>query len=143
SGRAEGCITEDVSKVGMMNWYGPGYHVIYGSFQKILGDSPSLFIHLHFAFALLAAIGIYLMPMPVGPKLLATNIIVFSQQFTAYIFTYFPETVHILFAVILINILLRIYQANDSRNRSRLVFMFVTLVLIVTIVRVTTIFWLA
>jgi hypothetical protein len=141
--RAEGCIAEDVSRIGMMNWYGPGYHIIYGAFQSLFGNSPTLFIHLHFLFALLAAFGIFLLPLPIGPKLLAANIVVFSQQFAAYIFTYFPETLHILFAVILINILLRIFQNRDAKRRAKLVFAFAALVLVMSVVRVTTIFWLA
>jgi hypothetical protein len=140
--RAEGCIAEDVSKIGMMNWYGPGYHLIYGSFQKLFGDGPALFIHLHFVFALLAAGGLFFLPLPTGPKLLAANTLVFSQQFNAYIFTYFPETLHLLFAVVLINVLFKIQHARNE-EKAGLVVGFVVLVLIMTLVRVTTIFWLA
>ncbi len=52
--QAESCITEDVSPVGQINWYGPGYSVVYGMLRLLFGDGLSVTIWVHFALALLA-----------------------------------------------------------------------------------------
>lgn len=141
--QAEGCITEDVSRIGRMNWYGPGYHLLYGSMRNLFGDSPTLFIQLHFAFALLTVLMVFFLPVPVENKLLIANALVSTQQFASYIFTYFPEALHLLLALVLILLLIFIHRSNGPGERNRYVTLFIIMVLILTIVRVTTIFWLA
>ena len=141
--RAEGCITEDVSRIGRMNWYGPGYHLLYGSMRNIFGDSPTLFIQLHYAFALLTVLLVLFLPVPVENKLLIATALIFTQQFTSYIFTYFPEALHLLLALVLILLLIFIQRSNGAAERNRYVTFFIIMVLILTIARVTTIFWLA
>ena len=141
--QAEGCITEDVSRIGRMNWYGPGYHLLYGSMRSLFGDSPTLFIQLHFAFALVTVLMVFFLPVPVEIKLLIANTLVFTQQFTSYIFTYFPEALHLFLALVLIFLLILIHRSKHVGEKNRYVILFITLVLILTIVRVTTIFWLA
>ena len=141
--RAESCITEDVSRIGRMNWYGPGYHLLYGSMRNIFGDSPTLFIQLHYAFALLTVLLVLFLPVPVENKLLIANALIFTQQFTSYIFTYFPEALHLLLALVLILLLIFIQRSKGAAERNRYVTFFIIMVLILTIARVTTIFWLA
>ena len=140
--QAEGCITEDVSRIGRMNWYGPGYHLLYGSMRNIFGDSPTLFIQLHFVFALLTVLLVFFLPVAVESKLLIANALIFTHQFTSYIFTYFPEALHLLLALVLILLLISIHRSKAG-ERNRYVTLFIIMVLLLTIVRVTTIFWLA
>ena len=141
--QAEGCIAEDVSRIWKMNWYGPGYHLFYGTFKKILGDSPVLFIQLHFVFALITVALVFLLPQSTEIKLLIANALVFTQQFTAYIFTYFPEALHLLFAILLILLLTSVYHAKTTPERNRRIALFIAIVMIISIARVTTVFWLA
>lgn len=58
--QAESCINEDVSPIGKFNWYGPGYNVVYGSLQQIIGQSNTLFIKFHFVLGLLTLVAILL-----------------------------------------------------------------------------------
>lgn len=140
---AEGCITEDVSRIGKMNWYGPGYTVIYGLLRTLLGDHTTLFIQIHFAFAWMTLLVIFLLPASGENQLLIANSLLFTEQFASTIFTYFPETFHHLLALILILLLLLIHRSKSANQRNLLVTVFIGLVMVLTMCRVTTIFWLA
>lgn len=141
--QAEGCITEDVSQIGKMNWYGPGYTVIYGSLRNLFGDYTTLFIQIHFAFAGMALLIIGLLPASGENKLLIANSLLFTEQFASTIFTYFPETFHHLLALILILLLILIHRSKSASQRNLLTIVFIGLVMVLTMCRVTTIFWLA
>lgn len=141
--RAEGCIAEEVSRIGQMNWYGPGYAVFYGSLLSIFGDIPTLFIKLHAASALLSLMLIFALPISGEQKLLMATITTFTQTFTAYIFTYFPESFHFLVAIVLIFFLLKVHQETEKRRQRPWEICFVLLVLVAILFRVTYVFWLA
>ena len=141
--RAEGCITEDVSPIGQMNWYGPGYYFVYGSLRTLFGDHSTLFIQLHFAFALLAVLLIYFLPGKSENKLLIANALVFTWQFTGYIFTWFPETLNLLMAILMILLVVGIKKAENHKYKNYLTFIFIGVVLTFALCRVTIIFWLA
>jgi hypothetical protein len=140
--RAEGCIAEDVSPIGQMNWYGPGYPFIYGTFQSVFGDHPTLFIQLHFVFVLISLAMIFLLPISLESRLLASIALLFTEQFTAYIYTYFPETLHGWMSVVLLLLLVHAYQAEAKAKRN-LIIAYTALVLVFTLSRVTIVFWLA
>lgn len=140
--RAEGCITEDVSRIGQMNWYGPGYAVMYGASQDFFGEDPTLFIKIHFVLALLSITIIFFIPSSLESRLLFCSALLFTEQFTGYIFTYFPESIHLFFAIIFILLITLIYQAKDVRKRNLYVTIFIGLVFAVVLLRSTAIFWL-
>ena len=137
---AESCNFEDVSKVGMFNWYGPGYNATYGSLQLLFGHYWSLFIRFHFALALGVILMILLMPGRWEEKLLVASSLLISETFTNYIFSYYPELLHTFFSAVLIMLLVQIYRKTEKRS---LIVLYVALVLLFTLFRVTTIFWLA
>ncbi len=141
--RAEGCIAEDVSRMGQMNWYGPGYSLLYGSLRNMFGDHVVLFIQLHGVFALITLVLIYFLPSSTENRLLMASAIVFTNAFTAYIFTYFPESLHFLLAMILILLLLRIHQSKNDGHRRLYVMGFIVLIMVSILLRVTYVFWLA
>lgn len=142
--RAESCISENVSRIGEMNWYGPGYSIMYGAMRLMFDQSPSLFIKIHFTFALITIILIlFFLPISLEDRLLSGSILIFTEQFTGYIFTYFPESFHLLIAVIFTLLIIKIHQSTDGNMKNRFIIIFIMLVIVVSLSRVTTIFWLA
>ncbi|CAN5458145.1 hypothetical protein BH10BAC4_BH10BAC4_15810 [soil metagenome] len=139
--RAEGCIAENVSRIGEMNWYGPGYSIIYGAAKKFFGDSPALFIKIHFVWALFTLAIIFLLPVSLEDKLLSGCVLLFAEQFTGYIFTYFPESFHLLAASVFILLIVLIDQSRDQRKGIIYAVIFTGLALFMVLFRVTAIFW--
>jgi len=140
--RAEGSINEDVSRVGQMNWYGPGYTIFYGSLRAIFGDAPYLFVWINLVLAMLTLGLVYFQNGNSENKLRMTNALAFTWQFSAYIFTYFPETLNLLVAMVLVLLLLRLNETNDLKSRSKIILIYFTVVLIFILCRVTFVFWL-
>lgn len=140
--RAESCIEENVSRIGEMNWYGPGYSVIYGTSKMLFGNSLSLFIKIHFVLALISILIIFFLPVTLENRLLSVSVLIFTEQFTGYIFTYFPEPIHILASIVFILLLIIIYKTNEANKRNVYITAFIILTMVVVPMRVTAIFWL-
>ena len=140
--RAQGSINEDVSSIGQLNWYGPGYAAFYGSMRRVFGEAPYLFIWIHFVLALVTLGLIYFLPGPSESKLLMANSLVFTWQYSAYIFTYFPESLNLFMALLLILLLFKINEQDDPGRRMKFVFIYLGMVMIFILCRVTFVFWL-
>jgi hypothetical protein len=138
--QAESCIAEDVSKVGKFNWYGPGYNVVYGTLKMVFGNANSLFIRFHFVLACLILVIVFLSHLPMEDKLLLAGILLISEQFTVYIYSYFPELLHLFFSTALVYVLWQIYRQQST---PRWISLFLMLVLAFSLCRITTIFFLA
>lgn len=136
--RAVDCNTEDVSKIGQANWYGPMYSIFYGGIAKIIGLHTYNFLFIN----LLCFAGILLLVWrSVSDKearymLLASILALYP--FISYLFTYFPETLELLFAVILSFKLHKIFTEDASGKR---IIQFVLLVMFFALFRITSIFW--
>jgi hypothetical protein len=142
--QAESCITEDVSPIGQFNWYGPGYNAVYGSLKKLFGSHHSLFIRFHFFLAMLILVLVFLLPRSLEDNLLTAAIFLITEQFTCYIFSYFPELLHLCFATILVFLLVIIYRREQEGNPTiSLVTTYLIVVILFSLCRITTIFWLA
>ncbi|MCX8492450.1 MAG: hypothetical protein ORN54_15440, partial [Cyclobacteriaceae bacterium] len=142
--QAESCITEDVSPIGHFNWYGPGYNAVYGSLKILFGSYNSLFIQFHFALAILILILVLLLPGSLEDNLLTAAIFLITEQFTFYIFSYFPELLQLCFATVLVFLLIVIYRKEQNGKLTiSLVTIYVSAVVLFSLCRVTTIFWLA
>lgn len=142
--QAESCINEDVSPIGKFNWYGPGYNAVYGSLLRMAGSSNALFIKFHFVLAVLTIVVVLLLNLPWESKLLAASILLTTEQLTCYIFSYFPETLHLFFSALLVIVLLQLFrQQNEEHPNTIWVVLYVSLILIFSLCRITTIFWLA
>ncbi|MFZ6013259.1 MAG: hypothetical protein ACOYXT_23150 [Bacteroidota bacterium] len=141
--QAEGCIEEMVSAIGSMNWYGPGYSVIYGLLTKVFGEAPARLIQFHFGFALIALLVILTFPTSLEKRLSIAIALVLTEQFTLYIFTYFPETLIILLAVVLTFFLYQAHEAKENKVRNYYLAGFALVTLLASLCRVTCIFWLA
>jgi hypothetical protein len=142
--QAESCIDEDVSPIGKFNWYGPGYNAVYGSLLRTAGPSNALFIKFHFVLAVLTILVTLFLNLPWESKLLAASILLITEQLTCYIYSYFPETLHLFFSSVLVITLLQLFRKqNDERPNTVWVVLYVSLILIFSLCRITTIFWLA
>ncbi len=142
--QAESCINEDVSPVGQLNWYGPGYNVVYGSLKILFGSANTLFIRFHFFLALLVLVITLMLPNPIEENLLTASIFLITEQFTCYIFSYFPELLHLFFSIVLVFLLEVIYRKEkEDKLTVSLVTIYVAAVLLFSLCRITTVFWLA
>jgi hypothetical protein len=141
--RAESCIDENVSRIGQVNWYGPGYNIGYGLVFKIFGVRPALFPWIHYFLALASLAIIFLCPISLESKLLCALSLSIAPQFGMYVFTYFPETLNLFLATVLSCLLVLVYVNEDEQKKQRLVIVFVVAVFILMLFRITFIFWLA
>src|SRR6185295_16433543 len=117
--------------------------VFYGSLHRIFGDAPYLFIWIHFVLALVTLGFIHFLPGATESKLLMANALAFTWQFSAYIFTYFPESLNLCLALPLIILLFKINALREPGPRMNLVVVYFVLVMIFMLCRVTFVFWLA
>jgi hypothetical protein len=141
--QAESCIDENVSRIGKMNWYGPGYNVVYGTVFKITGTHQAVFPWFHFILAM-GMIGVlFLFPVKLELKLLVAIGLSVTQQFCVYIYTFFPETLVLFLAVVLTLLLLLCYYTEDEKRRKVFILTFIGLTLLFMLCRITFIFWLA
>lgn len=142
--QAESCITEDVSPIGKFNWYGPGYNVVYGYLKVLFGSPNSLFIRFHFLLAILILVLVFFLPNSLEDNLLTAAIFLITEQFTCYIFSYFPELLHLFFSIVLVLLILIIYRREKQEKIGvPIITIFVGAVLLFSLCRITTIFWLA
>jgi hypothetical protein len=141
--RAEGCIEENVSAVGQMNWYGPGYNVVYGTLFKITGIQPAAVPWFHFLLAMGILIVVFFLPIEWEFRLVLVICLFATQQFCVYIYTFFPETLILFMATVLSFLFCKIDRTDNERRRRIYVFTFVICVLLFTLCRITFIFWLA
>lgn len=140
--QAESCIWEMVSPIGSMNWYGPGYHIVYGTLFKVFGNHPAVFPWFHLFLAAASIALIFLCPIPLESRLLAALSFLLTPQFSAYIFTYFPESLNLFLATFLTYMLTLLFTANDPRRRMIVTIAFVVAVAACMLCRITFIFWL-
>lgn len=140
--QAESCIDENVSRIGNMNWYGPGYNVVYGSLFKIVDHHASIpWFHFTLAMGLLGLL--FLLPVGLDSRLLVAIALSVTQHFCVYIYTYFPETLILFLATILTVLLARLYFTKDEKSRKIYLITFIACTLLFMLCRVTFIFWLA
>jgi hypothetical protein len=123
------------SLIGGFGWYGPMYNMLYGLLPKIFGWSSvsNLWIHL-----ILYGTIIYILGFSDWLKLLDKKVLLLgflcSYAVVPFLFSYFPELLHVLFGIVLFVFLMRAHQSRQS------FMMFVLLVCLFTLFRVTFIF---
>ena len=133
------CINEDVSKILQTSWYGPFYHIFYGGIAKIVGFNNYYFVIVHFLLILFSLVIFSSLNISTEKRLLLFVAFLAAPGALSYIFTYFPESLHLFFSAVLTFVLTKIYQQPEVR---KYVAMFVMLVLFFVLFRVTSVFWL-
>jgi hypothetical protein len=140
--QAAGCNLEDVAPIGKINWYGPGFHVIYGTLFKIFGTSPVVFPLFHFFLAILCLVMIVKIPVALELRITFALAFALSQQFLSYIFTFFPETLVLFFATILTVLLYYQSTSENEKGKRIAIALYVLLCFTFSLCRITFIFWL-
>jgi len=133
--KAPEAIEENRSRLGEFNWYGPAYHLIYGSLAKIFGLGNKMFFSFHLTVFFIGILLLLIFPITNQDKGLLGTLFVCSHFFTPFIFTFFPETIHVTAAILLL------YTFTKSFESSRYVKWFLILVLLFILLRVTFVFW--
>lgn len=140
--QAESCIEEKVSLIGNMNWYGPGYHIVYGLLFKIFNHHSATFPWFHVILGLATIATIFVFPIRMEFRLITAIAVLFSHQFNVYKFTYFPENLVFFLATVLTLVLLKVYTSEGNAKRNYYV-LFIVLACLFMLLRVSFIFWLA
>lgn len=133
------CINEDVSPILQTAWYGPFYHLFYGSIAKVFGYNHLNFVITNFILVLLSFLLIFKSKLSINTKLISCISILAADSILKNVFSYFPETLHIFFAIVLILILVRLYYQEENKRN---LWTYVLFVLLFSLFRVSTIFWL-
>lgn len=137
--KAAFCVNEDVSKILQTNWYGPFYHIFYGGIAKIFGFNNYFFLIVHLVLILFSIYILFRLNISLEKRILILVAFLSAPGTFSYIFTYFPESLHLFFSVILVFLLTKIYQQPEVR---KYIILFVVFVLFFTLFRITSIFWL-
>jgi hypothetical protein len=122
------CINENRSIIGEYNWYGPGYALIYGGIAKI-------FVAINYALFILCLFLIWKLPFTKIKRLLFLAIFLSTYASFSFVFTFFPEELNLLFALLLLVLFARI-KCNKS-----LLIPYIILIFVFSLVRVSFIFW--
>lgn len=142
--RAPLCMLEDVSKIFGANWYGISYNIFYGTLYKIFGEYSIIFIIMNVVFIALSFLLILKLHISSYDKTFAMEMLLLSYPFMIYTFMFFPEILHIFLALLQFFLLFRIYQIHASGgNYRRPLILFITLSVLFSMFRVTSVFWIA
>ncbi|HTA83598.1 MAG TPA: hypothetical protein VK783_11705 [Bacteroidia bacterium] len=137
--RATECNTEDVSKLGQCNWYGPMYNIFYGSIARVFGMHNYNFLIINLACFLSIVLLIAYSTLNQEVKLLIICSLLALHSVITYIFTFFPETLELLFSVILSLKLVDI--ATETKTKNKTILTYILLILFFSLFRVSTVFW--
>jgi hypothetical protein len=130
------CISENRSPVCECNWYGPFYHIIYGSIAKIIGFNKTYFIFFHYLLFMISLILFWFLPLNKIKRLIFISIYISTYIAFAFIFSYFPENLCLVLSVILLLIFVRIQIKFNN-----LIYLFILLILLFSLIRITNVFW--
>jgi hypothetical protein len=136
STKSVGCINEERSKIGEFNWYGPFFHLLYGSVLKMTkGNYGSIFF---FNIILLVTIFIKLNFRYNDSNLnsVLLNLGIFSlTPVSLYTQNYYP----VCFFVFINLVVLRFYL--EAHFKPEKLMLFLAIVLLCTTIRITYFFW--
>lgn len=123
------------SKLGGFGWYGPMYNILYGIIPFIFGWSftSNLWVHLILYVVILYILVFSRLFSHVNKSVLLITFLC-SYTFIPFLFSYFPELLHVLFGILLYVFFIR----ADKNPRS--FGYFILFVMIFTLFRVTYIF---
>lgn len=136
--RATECNTENVAKVWQCNWYGPMYYLFYGGIAKIAGIHNYNFLLTNIACLVLILLLILKADFSTEIKLLIICSFLTLYSMIGYVFTFYPETLEILFAVILT---LKLKKIAIDTGSTRKIALYILLVMFFALFRVSTVFW--
>lgn len=123
SARAADCNDESVSRIGQFDWYGPMYHIFYGSVAKIAGEHTYNFLVVNLICLAVIVLLVWRADFAKQTKLLITCAFLSAYPMIFYIFTLYPETLELLFAVILTLQLYRLHKNYSVIGLKKLMYL--------------------
>jgi len=140
--RAARTNTETVSKIWQCDWYGPMYHIFFGSVDKIAGVHDYNFIITNLICFMLIIALVMRASFTIEQKLLIICSLLSLHYIVGYIFTYFPQTVELLFATILTLLLRQLfYLKPESKEYKKKYLLYILLVIFFSLFKVTIVLW--
>ncbi|HXP49736.1 MAG TPA: hypothetical protein VN922_07280, partial [Bacteroidia bacterium] len=140
--RAVSCINENVSKIWSCNWYGPVYNLFYGSIAKLVGFHIYNFIAINIACLLVIVVLIWRTNFSSLIKFVILSSFFSLFAFVKYSFNMYPETLQLLFAVILTLQLKKLFdKSNTNQSTRNETLVFIGTALFFSLFRVETVFW--
>jgi hypothetical protein len=130
-------INFDYSKIGEFNWYGPGYHLVYGSISYIFGfhsGKTSLVFHLIIWFMV-----IRLIRKQFPDNANDISLILIASPFLYFIFTFYPIVLNSTVTIIGFLFLLKSVNSRAQLISTNVLFFLATLTF-GTFLRITHIF---
>jgi hypothetical protein len=118
------------SSIGKTHWYGPVFHVVYGSIFKIFGSGKFVFLWSNYIFLMLAIVVIYFFQTTLTKKLLFGFLILSSYAAFPFVLTFFPEP----FIIFITICAIWCYSRVKGRNS---LLLFIAVIMLATLVRVT------
>jgi hypothetical protein len=140
--QAPDASSEDTSVIFKANWYGAAYHLIYGLPAKILGPDGFNFFLIHFGVIVLTASLLY---WRIKKRTTASFLVFIWLALNISIpmaYTFYPETIHMVFGVTLTCLVVRLAQqrtAGESLQSWRSVY--VAVVFVAVLLRPTWAVW--
>ena len=130
-------INFDYSKIGEFNWYGPGYHLVYGFISSVFGfhsGKTSLVFHLVLWYIIILIIR---RQFPENANYISITLI--ASPYLNFIFTFYPVILNSVVTIIGFLILLKT-MSNNIKSTSRNVVLFMLTLVFGTFLRITHIF---
>ncbi|MBU1720941.1 MAG: hypothetical protein KKA07_17885, partial [Bacteroidetes bacterium] len=136
------CFMEDVAPVTGTSWYGPLYHILYGSLMRITGFHEHYFIIFNMVFLLLLGLLIAKFRIRKSDRITILALLAFSYPLLVYPLMFFPEIWILLMSAGLIWLLIRISNEDNQKIRIRLLIFYSVLAVVFVLFRITGVFWL-
>jgi hypothetical protein len=130
-------INFEYSKIGEFNWYGPGYHLMYGIPSIIFGfndGKTSLLLHV-FLWTIIIALLMHKFPK----HRLTLCILMIASPFYYYHFNFYPVIVNTFFTTISFLIMVKITE-DKEKNKLSLILSFIFSILFGAFLRITHVF---
>lgn len=127
-------INFDHSKIGEFNWYGPGYHLIYGMPSLILGfneGKTSLLLHV-----LLWTIAIILVIRNFPEHRLILSILMIASPFYYYHFHFYPVIINTFVTLISFLIMIQLTKGKE-KNKFSIILGFIFSIVFGAFLRIT------
>jgi len=128
-------FNEERSFIGGYGWYGPMYNLLYGLLPLVFSWTPTLnlWVHLLLYSTILFILFDKQFVTAINKKVFLLAI-ASSYVFVPFLFSYFPELLHVLFGILLFKAFLQVHISRNNFYR------FIGMVLLFSVFRITYVF---
>jgi hypothetical protein len=128
--KASDILSEDVSKVGACDWYGPAYPLFFGTFNKIFCNFYKGYIVTNIVLLFLVVVLLFrIKEIEMIDKLWLAIAVLIAPPVSRYLFFFMPCILDLFFAAVLVFMLFKI-SGKDQEKRGSSIFMYWMLVVL-------------